>query len=63
MAYRLTPRPHGTRLDIETRSLATDRAAQRAFAAYWFLIRPSSALIRHEVLRAVAHRTERAGAR
>ena len=58
MAYRLVSVPGGTRLTIETRSVATDPAAQRAFAAYWFVIRPSSGAIRREVLRAIAHRTE-----
>ena len=31
---------------------------RRAFAAYWFLIRPASGAIRREVLRTVAHRAE-----
>src|SRR6266576_1347459 len=33
-----------------------DAAALRAFAMYWFFIRPSSGAIRREVLRTVAHR-------
>jgi len=35
-----------------------DAAALRAFAMYWFFIRPSSGAIRREVLRTVAHRAE-----
>ena len=58
MEYRLTSTETGTLLSIETRVLATDPNTRRAFAAYWFFIRPSSAAIRREVLRIVASRAE-----
>jgi hypothetical protein len=58
MEFRLTAAGLGTRLSTETRMLATDPKTRRAFAAYWFLIRPASGWIRREVLRAVAHRAE-----
>ena len=43
---------HGARV------VATDPRTRRAFATYWFFIRPSSGEIRREVLRTVAHRAE-----
>jgi hypothetical protein len=58
MEFRLEPIPAGTRLSTETRILATDPRSRRSFAAYWFLIRASSAAIRREVLRVVARRAE-----
>ncbi len=58
MEFRLEPIPGGTRFSTETRVLATNPRTQRAFALYWFLIRASSAAIRREVLRVVAHRAE-----
>jgi hypothetical protein len=58
MEFRLEPTPGGTGLSTETRVLATDPRTQRVFAPYWFLIRASSAAIRREVLRVVAHRAE-----
>jgi hypothetical protein len=42
--------------------LATGPRARRSFGAYWLLIRAGSGLIRREILRAVAHRAEAAGA-
>jgi hypothetical protein len=45
-------------LSTETRVLATDPKTRRAFAAYWFVIRPSSSAIRREVLKVVARRAE-----
>ena len=56
--FRLEPTPAGTVLSTETRMLATDPRSRRSFAAYWFLIRSSSAAIRREVLTVVAHRAE-----
>jgi hypothetical protein len=56
MEFRLQPSPVGTLLSTETRILATDPRARRAFAAYWWFIRPASGAIRREVLRIVAHR-------
>jgi hypothetical protein len=58
MEFRLESTPAGTLLSTETRVLATDPRARRAFAAYWFLIRPSSGAIRREVLSVVADRAE-----
>lgn len=58
MQFRLEPQPVATLLSTETRMLATDPRTRRAFAAYWFLIRPSSGAIRREVLRVVADRAE-----
>ena len=56
--FHLEPAPAGTLLSTETRMLATDPRSRRSFAAYWFLIRSSSAAIRREVLTVVAHRAE-----
>jgi len=47
-----------TRVTTETRIQATDSAAKRKFAPYWALIRPGSALIRRDLLRAVRRRAE-----
>jgi hypothetical protein len=58
MEFRLEPTRVGTLLSTETRVLATDPRSRRAFARYWFLIRPSSGAIRREVLRVVAQRAE-----
>ena len=60
MEFRLESTPLGTRLRTETRVLATDPRARRAFAAYWLFIRAGSGAIRREVLRIVAHRAESA---
>ena len=61
LSLQLTPLPGGrTLLAAETRVLATDPAARRAFARYWRLIRAGGGLIRLELLRAVARRAERA---
>jgi hypothetical protein len=58
MQFRLELTQLGTLLSTETRVLATDPKTQRAFATYWFFIRPSSGAIRREVLRTVARRAE-----
>jgi len=58
MEFRLEPTRHGTLLSTETRVVATDERTRRAFAAYWFVIRPGSGAIRRELLRAVARRSE-----
>jgi hypothetical protein len=60
MEFRLQAIPVGTLLRTETRMLATDPRARRAFAAYWFFIRAGSGAIRREVLRIVARRAESA---
>jgi hypothetical protein len=49
-----------TRLTTETRVQPTDQGAARAFRPYWWAIRAGSGLIRHELLRAVRRRAERA---
>ena len=58
MEFRLQPTQEGTLLSTETRVLATDPQSRRAFARYWFFIRPSSGAIRREVLKVVARRAE-----
>lgn len=59
MNFHLTPQPDGTtRLVTETRIAASDAAARRKFAAYWRLIYPGSAFIRHQWLRAIRRRAE-----
>ena len=58
MGFRLESSRAGTVLSTETRVVATDPRTRRAFAAYWFVIRGSSSMIRREVLRVVAHRAE-----
>ncbi|HLL68454.1 MAG TPA: hypothetical protein VK453_22475 [Micromonosporaceae bacterium] len=59
MSFQLTPDGPGTVLAAETRVVATDPAARRAFARYWLLIRAGGAgFIRLELLRAVARRAE-----
>lgn len=49
-----------TRLTTETRVQPTDEAAARRFKPYWWAIRAGSGLIRHDMLRAVRRRAERA---
>ena len=55
---RAEPDGDGARLTTETRVFLTDRAARRRFAAYWFVIRPFSGLIRRSWLRAARRRAE-----
>jgi hypothetical protein len=62
MAFELQAQGAGTRLATETRVRPVDAAAARAFARYWRLIRPGSALIRLDLLRAIRQRAERASA-
>jgi hypothetical protein len=59
MDIRLAPERNGTRLSTETRIQATDQRARRAFAAYWFVVRPGSGLVRRELLRAIARSAEK----
>lgn len=47
-----------SRLVTQTRVAASDRAAERRFAAYWRMIYPGSALIRVMWLRAIRDRAE-----
>jgi hypothetical protein len=58
MQFRLEPTQQGTFLSTETRVVATDTRTRRAFATYWFVIRPGSGAIRRELLRVVARRSE-----
>jgi hypothetical protein len=48
-----------TRIETETRVLATDSRSRQGFARYWRLIRPASGAIRRAWLRATARRAER----
>jgi hypothetical protein len=54
--FRAEPAPSGSRLSTETRVLAADDRARRAFRAYWLAVGPFSALIRRRWLRAIAER-------
>jgi len=59
MSFELTPCDGGTELLTETRVLTTSAGARRAFAAYWLVVGTGSALIRSELLAAVARRLSR----
>lgn len=60
MNFRIEPDARGgVLLTTDTRVFATDPPTQRAFARYWSLIYPGSALIRREWLRAVARGAKR----
>ncbi|HEY0632230.1 MAG TPA: hypothetical protein VGC98_09260 [Thermoleophilaceae bacterium] len=50
------PRGGGTLVATETRIAGTDAAGTRTFRRYWRLVQPGSALIRLDILRAVARR-------
>jgi hypothetical protein len=63
MNFRLSDSAAGTRLETETRVLATDARARTGFGCYWVLIRPASGLIRRVWLRAIARRATRASKR
>ena len=56
MSFELSPCDGGTELTTETRVRATSDGARRAFAAYWLLVGSGSALVRREILGAVASR-------
>jgi hypothetical protein len=58
MNFALRPVGGGTLLSTETRVVATDAAARRAFRRYWRVIYPGSALIRWVWLRAIKRRAE-----
>ena len=58
ISFELEPVPTGTRLATETRIQPTDQGAARAFLPYWLAIRVGSGLIRRDLLRAVARRSE-----
>jgi hypothetical protein len=52
--FRAEAAPGGTLLSTETRVLAADDRARRAFRRYWRLVGPFSALIRRRWLRAAS---------
>jgi hypothetical protein len=54
---RATPVAGGCILSTETRVLAVDDAARRAFRRYWIVVGPFSALIRRRWLRAARDAT------
>ncbi|MEA2442462.1 MAG: hypothetical protein QOH76_3886 [Thermoleophilaceae bacterium] len=56
--FVMAPTAGGTRLSTETRIAGTDAAGTRTFRRYWRLVMPGSALIRRDLLRAVARRAE-----
>jgi hypothetical protein len=58
--FRVAPARGGTRLETETRIAATDAGARRRFTWYWRVVRPGSALIRRDILRAIRRRAEEA---
>ena len=59
MNFRVVPRESGgSVVTTETRVFANDDAARRAFARYWRVIYPGSALIRRMWLRAIKLRAE-----
>jgi hypothetical protein len=64
MSFGLVPLGgHGggrTQLSTETRVQPTDAQAARTFRPYWLVIRAGSGIIRHELLRAVKRRAEKA---
>jgi hypothetical protein len=60
--FRAEPTPTGSRLSTETRVLAADDRARRAFRLYWLAIGPFSALIRRRWLAAAMASAKRSGA-
>lgn len=60
MNLRVLDEEHGSRMETETRVLATDPKSRRAFTFYWGLVRLGSGAIRREWLRAAAYRAESA---
>jgi hypothetical protein len=58
MNFLLVEQDGGTRIETETRVLATDANSRKGFARYWRLIRPGSGAIRRAWLRAIARRAE-----
>jgi hypothetical protein len=60
--FRAEPIPGGSRLTTETRVLAVDERARRAFRVYWLAIGPFSALIRRRWLAAAIAAAKRSAA-
>ena len=61
VAFSIRAKPYGahrTLITTETRTVTTDAATRRRFAAYWKLIGPFSALIRRLILRQVTSHVE-----
>ena len=55
MNFRVEARgPSSALVSTETRGLATDESARRAFARYWRVVGPFSALIRRQMLAVVS---------
>jgi hypothetical protein len=54
--FHLAPADGGTRVVTETRIVATDAVGRRKFRLYWRIVMPGSALIRRELLGALARR-------
>jgi hypothetical protein len=60
MSFLVVRQDGRTRIETETRVLATDQDTRRAFGRYWRVIRPGSGAIRRSWLRAIARRASRA---
>ena len=60
--FRAEPIAGGSQLSTETRVLASDVRARRAFRLYWLVIGPFSALIRRRWLAAAMAAAKRSGA-
>jgi hypothetical protein len=60
--FRAEARAGGSRLTTETRVLAMDERARRAFRIYWLVVGPFSALIRRRWLAAAMASAKRSGA-
>jgi len=63
MSFLIEPLDGGRecRVTTETRVIATDTRARRAFRAYWTIVHPGSAFIRRMWLRALKRRAETDG--
>jgi hypothetical protein len=60
--FSARPTPGGSRLSTETRVLAADARARRAFRLYWLVVGPFSALIRRRWLAATMASAKRSTA-
>ena len=60
--FRAEPTATGSRLSTETRVLASDARARRAFRLYWLVVGPFSALIRRRWLAAAMAAAKRSAA-
>jgi hypothetical protein len=61
IGFAILEQAGGTRIETETRALATDVGSRRRFARYWRVIRLGSGAIRRSWLRAAARRASRTG--